>query len=360
MKKFLVFIVLAMIAVGGVWSARQLGYFGAPGSQVIFVVEKGKNFSSIAYQLQQQGVISSERLFRWYVNFLAKGKSLKRGEFGLYQNMPIPEVVRVLSEGKPIEYKLTVPEGYNIFQIAELLEMKGFGTRAGFLAAARDPDLLQLIPTNAESGYRPKSIEGYIYPDTYFLQKVHTSKEIAQIMLTRFREVYASIQGELQNSAAVRELQLNPHQVITLASIVEKETGAGSERPLVASVFVNRLRKKMRLQTDPTVIYGVWVTNGKWDGNIRRRDLNTPNDYNTYQMSGLPPGPIASPGLSSIKAVLAPAESDYLFFVSRNDGTHIFSRDYGAHNRAVKETQLAPNAKEGKSWRDLPEEMRAR
>jgi UPF0755 protein len=361
MKIINIFIVLALLvgAVAGI-SAWQLGYFGVPGEEVVFTVQKGDNFAVLAKRLKAEGVIRDERAFRWYVNFFRPGKSLKRGEFGLYKNMPAPKVVYALTEGKPMEYKVTVPEGYNLFQVAEILEAKGLATKADFLKAARQPEAVALLPTLRAGEKRPRSIEGYIYPDTYLLQKVFSPLEIAKLFVLRFREVYQGVSADLQASSTVNSLGLSPHEVITLASIVEKETGAAQERPLIASVFVNRLRKKMRLQTDPTVIYGVWVNQGSWDGNIRRRDLNTPTDYNTYQMSGLPAGPIANPGMNAIRAVLQPAESDYLFFVSRNNGTHIFSKDFSAHNRAVRDTQLNPAAKAGKSWRDLPSEQRAK
>lgn len=361
MKIANIFMVLVVLGLGGlVWVGSQLGYFSSAGETVVFTVEKGDNFSLLAKRLQAQGVIQNERAFRWYVNFFRPSKSLKRGEFGLYKNMPAPKVVQALTEGKPMEYKVTVPEGYNLFQIAQILEEKGLARQADFLKAARHPEAVALIPTVRPGERAPKSIEGYIFPDTYLLQKVFSPLEIAKLMVMRFREVYQGVSADLLASSTVNSLSLSPHEVITLASIVEKETGAAQERPLIASVFVNRLRKKMRLQTDPTVIYGVWVADGKWDGNIRRRDLNTPTDYNTYQMSGLPAGPIANPGINAIRAVLRPAESDYYFFVSRNNGTHIFSKDFASHNRAVRETQLNPGAKAGKSWRDLPSEQRAR
>jgi UPF0755 protein len=355
---FMVLLLCVMTGAGGLgW---QLGYFSLPGEEVPVTVQRGENFVQLAVRLQAMGVVRSERALRWYVNLRPPAQSLKRGEFGLYKNMPVPEVVRALTEGRPLEYKLTVPEGFNIFQVAELLEARGFGESAAFLEAARAPELIEQIPTLGPGQPRPGSIEGYVFPDTYLLQKVFTPREIAQIMLSRFREVYQSLIQEIADNPIVRSLNLSPHEVVILASIIEKETGAGFERPLVAGVFVNRLRKRMRLQTDPTVIYGVWVEQGAWDGNIRRRDLNTPNAYNTYQIAGLPAGPIASPGLNALRAVLSPAETDYLFFVSKNDGTHIFSTNYRDHSRAVRETQLNPAAKEGKSWRDLPPDQRAR
>ncbi len=338
----------------------QLGIFQVQGEGVEFTVNKGENFASLARKLQAEGVVKSERALRWYVNFFPPSKSLKRGQFQLYQNMSVPAVVSALTEGKPLEILFTVPEGHNIFQVAEALEAKGFVKRQDFLNACRSGEILALIPGTEAGQMRPKSAEGYLFPDTYSLQRIFTAREIAQLMVQRFREVYQDLEVEIKSSPTVAELGLSPHQVVTFASIVEKETGAGHERPLIASVFVNRFRKKMRLQTDPTVIYGVWEAQGSWDGNIRRRDLQNPTPYNTYQIDGLPVGPIANPGLNALKAVLKPDTSEYLYFVSKNNGTHIFSKDYTSHARAVRETQLAPGAKDGKSWRDLPTEQKAR
>lgn len=352
--------VLAFLGLAGAGAlAWKLGYFLPVGEPITYTVQKGENFSGIARKLQLQGIISSERAFRWYVNILAPGKPLQRGEFALYTRMPVPEVVRALTEGKPIEHRFTIPEGYNIFQIAEELEAKSFVSKADFLAAARSPELIQQIPGVASLARKPSSIEGYVYPDTYLLQKVFNAREIAQIMLNHFREVFKGIEPQVRDNLLVREFRFTPHDIVTLASIVEKETGAGSERPLVASVFVNRLRKRMRLQTDPTIIYGIYLEKGSWDGNIRRRDLDGGNAYNSYQHDGLPPGPIANPGVSALRAVMQPAETDYLYFVSKGDGTHVFSKDYGSHAKAVKDS-IRPGAKDGKSWRDLSPEMRAK
>lgn len=337
-----------------------LGYFEAPGDQVVFTVQKGENFAQLAGKLQALGIVKSGRALRWYVNFSNPPSKLKRGEFGLYKNMPVPEVIHALTEGKPMEYKVTIPEGYNVFQIAEILETKGLAKKEDFIAAAKSAELVALLPTISADGKKPNSIEGYIFPDTYLLQKVFSAREIAQIMIQRFREIYHSLEGDVKNSMVAQSLNLTPHQIITLASIVEKETGAASERPMIAGLFVNRLKKRMRLQTDPTVIYGVWWRDGVWDGNIRRKDLDDQNEYNTYQISGLPPGPIASPGMNAIKAVLSPAETEYLYFVSKNDGTSIFSKEYKDHQKAVQNTQLRSGAKEGKSWKNLPSEQRAK
>lgn len=361
MRILWIFIGLALVlAASAAAPAWFLGYFQRPGLETLpFTVQKGENFAQIGSRLQAAGVIKSERALRWYINFVPPQKPLQRGEFGLHKGMPIPEVVVALTEGKPLDYKVTIPEGYNMFLVAELLEAKGLAGKAEFLAAAASPELTSMLPTLRPGDKAPASIEGYIYPDTYQLQRVYSATEIAKIFVSQFRENYKLVAEEIQSSPTVREFGLSPHQVITFASIVEKETGAGSERPLVASVFVNRLRKRMRLQTDPTVIYGTWLKTGSWDGNIRRKDLNEKTPYNTYQIDGLPPGPIANPSLNSIKAVLNPAASEFFYFVSKNDGTHVFTKDYKDHMNAVRNLQLNPANKDGKSWRDLPEGQRA-
>jgi len=344
----------------GLFSWRYSLFFGPGGEEKFFVVEKGENFVRLAKRLHANGIIQNERVFRWYVNIVGSRKSLRRGEFLLQEGMSIREVLLVLTEGKPVEHKFTVPEGHNIYQIAQNLEQANLVSSASdFLNAVKSPELIAQIPTFTEGQKRPASIEGYIYPDTYHLQKVFSAKEIATIMFSRFKEIYKQLAPEFSSAEHVRNLGMSAHDVITLASIVEKETGAAVERPLIASVFINRLYKKMRLQTDPTIIYGILDRDGRFDGNIRRRDISAATAYNTYAMHGLPPGPIANPGMNAIQAVLNPAQSDYFFFVSRNNGTHIFSKNFREHQRAVRETQLKPGVKVGKSWRDLPKEERA-
>lgn len=361
MKIFLFISGLAvLLAVGAIVGANQLGYFQSPGPPVTFLVQKGENFSQLSHRLQAAGIIAHERALRWYVNGTGTGRGLKRGEFALYQNMPVPELVKALTEGKPIEHKVTIPEGYNLYQIADVLSEQGLADRKEFLEATRAPDLIAAIPTIGAEERHPLSLEGYLYPDTYLVQKVESPKEIAQSMLHHFREVYRELGKDWQSSPIPQEFHFTPHQVVVLASIVEKETGNATERPIVASIFLNRLRKRMRLQTDPTIIYGLYLEKGSWNGNIGRRDLDGLNPYNTYQIDGLPPGPIASPSASSIRAVLNPALTDYLYFVSNNDGTHTFSKDYGSHSKAVKSLQVNRAAREGKSWRNLPKEKRAK
>jgi UPF0755 protein len=361
MKIVLIFSgLLVALGAGLAFVLSQLGYFEAAGPGINFIVQKGENFSVLSRKLERAGVVRHERALRWYVTWMGTGPGLKRGEFALYQNMPVPELVHVLTQGKPIEHKVTVPEGFNLYQIADLLSAQGLVDRNGFLEATRSSDLIAALPTLTAAEFRPVTLEGYLYPDTYLVQKVETPKEIVQSMVHRFREVYRELGQEIQSSPVVAEFHFSPHQVVVLASIVEKETGNALERPIVASVFLNRLRKRMRLQTDPTIIYGLWLERGRWNGNISRKDLNGSSPYNTYQINGLPPGPISNPSASAIRAVLNPAQTDYLYFVSRNDGTHTFSKEYKEHSKAVRELQVKPGARAGKSWRDLPSEKRAR
>jgi UPF0755 protein len=357
------FVFSGLLIIGGFAAglvAQELGYFSQPGLPANFIVQKGENFVTLARQLKAAGIIRNERAFRWYVNFFGSRKGLKRGEFGLYQNMPIPEVIRALTQGKPIEYKVTIPEGFNLYQIADVLAEAGLANREAFIEACKSPQLIAALPTVTPADRKPKSLEGYLYPDTYLVQKVETPLEIVQSMVHHFKEVNASLAPRFQNSAVMREFHFTPHQVVVLASIVEKETGAAAERPVIASVFLNRLRKRMRLQTDPTIIYGLYLAKGSWDGNIHKRDLLEPTPYNTYQIDGLPPGPISNPSKNAIEAVLNPADTDFLYFVSRGNGTHVFSKDYSAHAKAVRETQLRPGIRAGKSWRNLPAEQRAK
>ncbi|MGZ3653460.1 MAG: endolytic transglycosylase MltG [Bdellovibrionota bacterium] len=360
MKFLLGFMALALICLAAAGAAAwQLGYFQPVGTPVTFTVQKGENFAQLGHKLQAQGIIHSARALRWYVNFLSPHHKLQRGEFALVTGMPIPELVTALTEGKPIEYKFTVAEGENIFQIAEGLEAKGLAPKADFLAAVRSPDVIKAIPWNSPLA-RPRSVEGYLYPDTYLLQKVFSPKEIALIMVARFKEVFRALEPDFKDSMLAKDFLFNSHQMVTLASIVEKETGAAEERPQIASVFVNRLKKRMRLQTDPTIIYGIYLEKGTWDGSIGRAGLDSRSDYNTYQHDGLPPGPISNPGLNALKAVAHPAVTDYLYFVSRGDGTSVFSKDLSTHTKAVQTNQLAPGAKDGKSWRNLDPSKRAK
>lgn len=325
------------------------------------LVMPGENFLKVIPKLKAQGIIGDERAFRWYLKVAGIQQKLKVGEYALRPNMTNSEIAALLISGKSVLHKFTVPEGHNKFQIAEALEAMRLGTAKDFLRTIESPEFIRSLslPTVGMGKALPTSLEGYLYPDTYMLSRTMSSAEIVRMMVKRFKEVYRELAPEFERVATSGSPPLSPHEVVVLASIVEKETGAGKERPLIASVFFNRLRKGMRLQSDPTTIYGMWERDRTFAGNIRRDDLKTETPYNTYTIARLPRGPIANPGRTALEAVLRPAESAFLYFVSRNDGTHVFTTTYKDHNRAVDQLQRNPRGRQGKSWRDLPAAERA-
>lgn len=355
MKKTFLVLSIALIAMvlglGGTVAYLSYEFLNSPPSSeaqdAVYELNPGKGFNSIAKELEQRGLVKNAFFFSLYARFVGERSKIKVGEYLLRTNMLPAEVLAVITSGKSIGRSFTVSEGLNIYEIADLYEKQGFGKAADFMSQVRDPELIKGLLGEPHS-----SLEGYLFPETYELTKYTDTKTLISNMVKRFFLVYT----EVLSQALVQGR--NRHQVVTLASIIEKETGAPSERPLISSVFHNRLLKKMRLQTDPTVIYGKAEQTGRMEISITRADLNTPTPYNTYAIEGLPPGPIANPGKEALLAALKPQASDYLFFVSQNDGTHVFSADYKAHQKAVEKFQLDPKARKGKSWRDLNKKTR--
>ncbi|HRO66977.1 MAG TPA: endolytic transglycosylase MltG [Pseudobdellovibrionaceae bacterium] len=337
--------VLAAFIVGtGVFLAW--GFLSSPGSsatskEVIYEATPGKSFLAIANDLQTAGVVKNARMFSIYARFTGERSKIKAGGYLFRTSMTPYEVLQVLTSGRSIGRPFTISEGLNMFEIAQAYERGGFGRAKDFLSITRDPAIAKAL-----LGPEATSLEGYLFPETYQITKFTTTRELIASMVRRFLNVYKEVDNMGPHA-------MSRHQIVTFASLIEKETGAPEERPLIASVFFNRLKKNMRLQTDPTIIYGIALETGRIPNNIRRADILRPTLYNTYTISGLPPGPIANAGREALMAAIKPARSDYLFFVSRNDGTHVFSKTYEEHNRAVREYQLNPRAREGKSWRDL-------
>lgn len=350
MKKTILVLILAVVillaSVGGGVAYLAYQFTNSRPSDVaqdvVYEVTPGKGFATIAKELEEKGLVKNATFFNLFARFKGDRSKIKVGEYLLRTNMIPAEVLQAITSGKSIARSFTVSEGLSTYEIAELYEKQGFGTAESFMALVRDPALIQSL-----LGEKADSLEGYLFPETYMLTKYTDTKTLISNMVKRFLYVY----NEVMAQAEIRSMTRN--QVVTLASIIEKETGAPEERPLISSVFHNRLAKKMRLQTDPTVIYGKAEALGKIVINITRADLQTPTRYNTYVIYGLPPGPIANPGREAILAAVKPQESQYLFFVSQNDGTHVFSEDYKGHQRAVQKFQLDRKAREGKSWRDL-------
>ena len=288
-------------------------------------IPSGQQFRRTADALHQAGIITHPLKFKVLARLKGLDKRIKSGEYLLSAAMSPVEVLEVLVSGRVQLYKLTVPEGYNQKQIAALVADAGFTTADAFLKACGDAQLI------ASKGISAKDLEGYLFPDTYYFPRPATPETIISAMVHKFWSVFTD---EFRKRAD--QMNMSIHETVTLASIIEKETGVAAERPLISSVFHNRLEKKMRLESDPTVIYGI----ENFDGNLTRKHLRTYTPYNTYRIRGLPPGPIANPGQEAIAAALYPTESDYLFFVSRKDRTHHFSTNLSDHNAAVRRYQL--------------------
>ncbi len=302
----------------------------------IFQIKPGEGFAHINYGLYKQGYINNPRIFHYFTKYRDELNSFQAGTFEIPANSTMEEVLMILTHGTPISVKVTIPEGKNIYEIALLLEQKELVKKEDFLNLVKDPSLLEAL------GVKAASFEGYLFPDTYKFSPGTSTTEIIKMMVQEFKKKISHLDFSTSN--------LSPHEVIILASVVEKETGAKSERPTIAGVFTNRLRKKMRLQSDPTTIYGIYEN---YSGNLKKDDLLAMTPYNTYKIPALPIGPISNPSLEAITAVLKPENHEYLFFVSKNDGTHVFTKTYSEHSGAVDEFQKNRNNRTGKSWRQL-------
>jgi UPF0755 protein len=304
------------------------------GTPVPFTVYPGESPYSIAERLEEAGIISSAKLFYAYIRYNNLGHTLEAGDYALSPGMTIPDIVNVLQHGRPREITITVPEGWRMEQLADYLEKQGIMSAKEFLAWAKADlwveryNFLKDVPEGA-------TLEGYLFPDTYRLPFPASPQDLITRMLGNFE---AKVTPEMRARAS--ELGFTLHQVVTLASIVEKEAVLPEERPLIAGVFLNRLRKNMYLQADPTVQYakGYDKATGRWWSPITIEEATSiQSPYNTYLNLGLPPGPICSPGLESIKAVLYPAQTDYLFFFSADGSSHIFSKTYEEHLEKQKQ-----------------------
>jgi UPF0755 protein len=275
-------------------------------------------------------VVRDSASFRLALARSGQAKRLQAGEYRFDHPMSAREVIDKLARGDVFLRPITFPEGLTVRQMAQIYERDGGGSRADFMKAAGNAALVRDIDPGAPD------LEGYLFPNTYALPRRATAEQLVQRMVTAFRDALAP---EIVQRATTRGLSVR--QLITLASLVEKETARPEERPIVAAVYSNRLRIGMGMQCDPTVIYALERA-GKYTGNLTRDDLHFDSPYNTYRYAGLPPGPIANPGRASIEAASAPEDVPYLYFVSRNDGSHVFSETLDEHNRNVFEYQKKP------------------
>ncbi len=324
MRGLLKLLLVAILVFAG-WLAWALLLPIRPGQTKFVLLKPGWSTKHIASELQANGVIRSARALLIY-HYVMKPRTIKAGEYKFEDAASALAVHDRLVRGDIYVHTVTVPEGFNMFEIGAAIEAAGLGNQQDFVdAAKRQASLIKDLDPDATS------LEGYLFPDTYGFTRTQTMQDIVATMVRRFRQEARAI-----------GLTSNVHHVVTLAAIVEKETAAPEERPLVASVYLNRLEKRMALDADPSVIYAALLA-GRYQGTIYQSDLKFDSPYNTYKYPGLPPGPIANPGRASLEAAMHPAQSNYLFFVSDNNGRHRFARtiDEHVHNVALYRRAVA-------------------
>jgi UPF0755 protein len=336
MRKLLIAVVgvVVMAAVAAAWLTSDLRrrmnepFKGYEGAEVFVEIPQGAGSPEIRRRLVESGVVSDDFILRAAMWWSGRSRSLQAGEYRFAQPMSPLAVVDKIASGDIYTQRLTFPEGLTIPEMAKVFESRGFGPARAFIQAATDASLVKDLDAHATD------LEGYLFPETYSLPRRVDASRLVGMMVDRFRVTYDE---PLRARAAAQ--QMTTRQVVTLASLIEKETARADERPLVAAVYRNRMKQRMGMQADPTVVYALTKA-GKYDGNIRREDLNFDSPYNTYRYPGLPPGPIAAPGRASLEAALSPADVPYLYFVSRNDGSHVFATTLREHNANVYQYQV--------------------
>jgi UPF0755 protein len=326
----LVAFVVAAAGAASIWMYRRVHepYRGFQTAEQFVEILPGSDSQTIGRQLVAAGVVPDALTFRVGVWLAGEARHLRAGEYRFDAPMTPRAVIDKLVRGDVYLLPITFPEGLTIAEMAAIYESHGLGTKDAFIAAASDPSPIRAIDPAA------RDLEGYLFPDTYALPRRADASMLVRQMTSQFERVFTA---ELREAAAARGLSVR--QAVTLASIIEKETARPEERPMVAAVYSNRLRRGIGLQCDPTVIYAL-TRLGRYTGNLRRADLSLDSPYNTYRYRGLPPGAIAAPGRASLEAAVNPAPVDYLYFVSRNDGSHEFASTLREHNRNVQKYQV--------------------
>lgn len=320
-------LLITFFGLGAIFFAAGYIHFWAPAGWErhtrVISIQSGMTFKEIAKILEENGIVRDQRSFYFLARLQEAVPKVKAGEYEMHTSMSPHEVLWKLIRGEVIKYPVTIPEGFDLFQIAEVLEKAGVCHKKKFLNLARNPEFI------ASLGFTEDSLEGYLFPDTYNFPKMMEEEQVIRQMVSRFKAIYAPLAKRAQ------EMGLSRREVVILASLIEKEAVDDQERRLISAVFHNRLQRGMPLQSDPTAVYGM----KRVDQKITKKDLMRKTPYNTYQINGLPKGPIANPGLKSLEAVLYPAQVNYLYFVAKNDKTHYFSHTLEEHNRAVAKYQ---------------------
>ncbi len=322
-----VVLLFVVLTAGSIFWFNQYRNQPAAGSRdesVQVVIPRGSSVQEINRILARSELAEIDIRFLLLARYSKLARKLQAGEFALHRGQTPEELLRELSTARPVQHPVTIPEGLVVADIADIFSSGGWCDPDEFIRLANDPQFLK--KANIQLG---TSLEGYLYPDTYYLTRQgYTAGDLLLMQVQRFFTVWEELQEDLP-------AELSFWDTLILAAMVEKETGDASERPLIAGVFLNRLQKGMRMQSDPTVSYGI----ENFSGRLTRKDLRTPSPYNTYTLKRLPVGPICNPGEDALKAVLHPEESKYLYFVSKNNGTHYFSENLREHNRAVQKYQ---------------------
>ncbi len=317
-------LLLPLVALG-VKAAFFLLHPVAPQPPVVLTVPAGTPFTEVARLLEREGVISDARALKLLVRLRGDATRIKAGEYAFSEAAPPGDILDRLIKGDVQQHRFTIPEGFNLQEIAARLGAEGRGDGARFLRLASDPEFCRKL------GITAATLEGYLFPETYTVVAGMPEERLLRSMVEQFKSRLAP-----RITEGGQKLNLNVHQLVTLASIIQKEAGNLSEMPLIASVFHNRLKRGIPLQADPTVIYGI----DDFDGNLTRKHLQTTTPYNTYRISGLPAGPIANPGQEALEAAAFPATTGYFYFVAKGDGTHAFSKTLSEHNALVRRYQL--------------------
>lgn len=318
---FLLVVFLLLSGGAGLWFRSYLTTVSPGTGEVVIVIPKGTGVRGIGALLAADGLLKDDVRYLGMVALSGLRAKLQAGEYSIPRGLTPPEVLQLLARGSTLRHHVTIPEGLTVEQVAAVFARDGWIRLEPFLALARDAEFIKKVGVDAPS------LEGYLFPETYTLVRNETTEQsVLRMMVDRFQRVWGDVHTPEEAHG------LNRRQLLILASMVEKETGAETERPLIARVFLNRLDRKMRLQSDPTVIYGI----REFNGNLTKADLQRATPYNTYVIPALPAGPICNPGRAALEAVVRPAASDALYFVSKNDGTHVFSSNLADHNRAVK------------------------
>ena len=323
-----VVLVVAGLAAGWMYQRVSRPFQRYEGPEQFVDLAPGDNTAVIGRKLVESGVVTDRWTFRLALWRAGAARRLKAGEYRFDRPMTPLEVVDKLARGDVYMRPITFPEGLTIKEMSRIFEGRGLGKASAFVQAARHTELIADLDPAAHD------LEGYLFPETYSLSRHAGAPELVKMMVARFRQVAGA---SVEEAAAARHQTVR--QIVTLASIVEKETASPEERPMVAGVYAQRLRVGMPLQCDPTVIYALEAA-GSYHGNLTKEGLGVDSRYNTYRYPGLPPGPIASPSRTSLQAAEHPADVSYLYFVSRNDGTHVFARTLDEHNRNVHKYQV--------------------